>query len=121
MEKNEFQKLAESKVKRAIELIAEAREDLTLWQLKEYVRGNYVILGGEGFLVSIGDAISNSPMVDFYEKIEETLEECDEYFDNKSDADCDEGVFIPNKEMELLVRIRNHIYQLSYGRNAKRF
>lgn len=29
----------------------------------------------------------------------EVLEECEDYFDNRSDADCDQDGFIPNKEM----------------------
>ena len=36
----------------------------------------------------------------------ELLIECEEYFDNKADADCDETGFIPNKEMRLLTMVR---------------
>lgn len=36
----------------------------------------------------------------------ELLIECEEYFDNKADADCDETGFIPNKEMHLLTMVR---------------
>lgn len=35
----------------------------------------------------------------------EVLEECEDYFDNRSDADCDQDGFIPNKEMILLDRV----------------
>jgi hypothetical protein len=36
----------------------------------------------------------------------EALTECEEYFDNRADADCDQDGFIPNKEMELLHVVR---------------
>lgn len=36
----------------------------------------------------------------------EALFECEEYFDNKADADCDQDGFIPNKEMRLLDVVR---------------
>jgi len=36
----------------------------------------------------------------------ELLFECEEYFDNKADADCDETGFVPNKEMRLLTMVR---------------
>lgn len=35
----------------------------------------------------------------------EVLDECEDYFDNRSDADCDQDGFIPNKEMILLDRV----------------
>lgn len=34
------------------------------------------------------------------------LHECEEYFDNRADADCDQDGFIPNKEMRLLTEVR---------------
>jgi len=36
----------------------------------------------------------------------ELLIECEEYFDDLADADCDETGFIPNKEMRLLTMVR---------------
>jgi hypothetical protein len=39
----------------------------------------------------------------------EVLHECEEYFDNRADADCDQDGFIPNKEMTLLSRVREAI------------
>lgn len=36
----------------------------------------------------------------------EALVECEEYFDNRADADCDQDGFIPNKEMLLLTTVR---------------
>lgn len=36
----------------------------------------------------------------------EALEQCEEYFDNRADADCDQDGFIPNKEMRLLSVVR---------------
>lgn len=34
------------------------------------------------------------------------LEQCEEYFDNRADADCDQDGFIPNTEMKLLCEVR---------------
>jgi len=39
--------------------------------------------------------------------VEEVLEECEDYFDNRADADCDQDGFVPNKEMSLLMAVRN--------------
>lgn len=36
----------------------------------------------------------------------DALTECEEYFDNRADADCDQDGFIPNKEMRLLSVVR---------------
>lgn len=36
----------------------------------------------------------------------EALDECEEYFDNKADADCDQDGFVPNAEMKLLSQVR---------------
>ena len=38
--------------------------------------------------------------------VTEALEECEEYFDNRADADCDQDGFIPNKEMLLLSKVK---------------
>lgn len=37
----------------------------------------------------------------------EALEACEEYFDNKADADHDETGFVPNREMVLLKMVRD--------------
>ncbi|WP_190241463.1 hypothetical protein [Rhizobium sp. N122] len=39
----------------------------------------------------------------------EALLQCEDYFDNKADADCDQDGFIPNKEMVLLSKVREAI------------
>ncbi|QIG76671.1 hypothetical protein EVC28_047 [Rhizobium phage RHph_I1_23] len=39
----------------------------------------------------------------------EALHECEDYFDNKADSDCDQDGFIPNKEMMLLSKVREAI------------
>ncbi len=39
----------------------------------------------------------------------ETLFECEDYFDNRADADCDQDGFIPNKEMLILSAVREAI------------
>jgi len=49
-------------------------------------------------------------------KLREALDECEDYFDNRADADCDQDGFIPNKEMELLHVVRT---ALKGGTDAK--
>jgi hypothetical protein len=39
------------------------------------------------------------------------LQECEEYFDDRADADCDQDGFIPNKEMRLLTEVREALAQ----------
>lgn len=36
----------------------------------------------------------------------EALVECEDYFDGRADADCDQDGFVPNKEMRLLSTVR---------------
>jgi hypothetical protein len=36
----------------------------------------------------------------------EALDACEDYFDNRADADCDQNGFIPNEEMKLLQVVR---------------
>lgn len=42
------------------------------------------------------------------------LEQCEEYFDNRADADGDSEGFHPNKEMNLLTEVREALYGRSY-------
>lgn len=35
------------------------------------------------------------------------LDECEDYFDNRADADCDQDGFIPNNEMQRLTTVRD--------------
>lgn len=37
----------------------------------------------------------------------EALQACEEYFDNRADADCDQDGYIPNEEMKLLTLVRD--------------
>lgn len=41
------------------------------------------------------------------EHVIEVLEDCKDYFDNRSDADCDQDGFVPNKEMDLLSKVQS--------------
>lgn len=43
----------------------------------------------------------------------EALIECEGYFDNRADADCDQDGFVPNKEMRLLAVVREAIASTS--------
>lgn len=36
----------------------------------------------------------------------EALDACEDYFDNRADADCDQDGYIPNEEMKLLQVVR---------------
>ncbi|MCZ7488218.1 hypothetical protein [Rhizobium rhizogenes] len=40
------------------------------------------------------------------DEIIEALEACEEYFDNRADADLDQDGYIPNDEMLLLMKVR---------------
>jgi hypothetical protein len=42
-----------------------------------------------------------------YEVLLEALQECEAYFDNRADADCDQDGYIPNQEMKLLTLVRD--------------
>lgn len=35
------------------------------------------------------------------------LQECEDYFDQRADADCDQDGYIPNEEMKLLTLVRD--------------
>ncbi|WP_421580867.1 hypothetical protein [Shinella sp. M31] len=47
------------------------------------------------------------------ELILDVLEGCRDYFDNRSDADCDQDGFVPNKEMILLSNVQSALEHLS--------
>jgi hypothetical protein len=63
-----------------------------------------------------------------YEKValsmaQEALEACEEYFDDRQDADCDDGGFVPNEEMRLLVLVTkalNYIDRVRSQANVER-
>ncbi|MBN7804862.1 hypothetical protein JZX86_05725 [Agrobacterium rosae] len=38
------------------------------------------------------------------------LVECENYFDGRADADCDQDGFIPNEEMRLLTEVREALH-----------
>ena len=41
------------------------------------------------------------------ERLTAALTECEDYFDNRADADCDQDGFIPNEEMKRLQGVRD--------------
>lgn len=45
-------------------------------------------------------------LVALIETLTAALVECEEHFDNRSDADCDQDGFIPNAEMRMLQPVR---------------
>lgn len=50
----------------------------------------------------------------------ETLIECEEYFDIRSDADCDQDGFIPNKEMVLLSKVKTALENMRVNQERGR-
>ncbi|ASS55868.1 hypothetical protein [Rhizobium leguminosarum] len=42
----------------------------------------------------------------------EALEACEQYFDNRADADCDQDGFIPNEEMIILSKVQSALEPL---------
>lgn len=57
-------------------------------------------------------SILNYKLLKMDELIKEVLEECEEYFDDKADADHDENGPVINKEMRLLARVRQALEKL---------
>ena len=56
--------VAEGKVRKAISLIGEARQELTIWEFEKFIRNNVRELGSSGFLCSIGQAILDGATVE---------------------------------------------------------
>jgi hypothetical protein len=54
---------------------------------------------------------------------QEALEACEEYFDDRQDADCEDGRFVPNEEMRLLALVTkalNYIDRVRSNANVER-
>ena len=45
-------------------------------------------------------------LLDAFPDLLEALDQCEDYFDNRADADHDEYGFVPNEEMRLLSVVR---------------
>jgi hypothetical protein len=57
-------------------------------------------------LISVNEQAKHaSPSADLID----VLHECEAYFDNRADADCDQDGFIPNEEMKLMSEVREAI------------
>jgi hypothetical protein len=56
--------------------------------------------------------------MDAQTELDDVLDEIEEYLDDYSDADCDGGVFIPNKPMRLLMELK--MARENYVRNRER-
>ena len=46
-------------------------------------------------------------ILEYARKLESVLHDCEDYFDNRADADTDQDGYIPNEEMHHLTAIRN--------------
>ena len=55
------------------------------------------------------EALANAKLVVAIPDLLSALLECEAYFDNRADADCDQDGFIPNEEMKLLSEVREAI------------
>lgn len=49
----------------------------------------------------------------------DVLRECEGYFDQRADADCDQDGFIPNEEMKLLAEVRDALVKAKGGEAAE--
>ena len=54
-----------------------------------------------------GESQANARLIAASPDLLEALQECEEYFDNRADADCDQDGYVPNKEMRLLQVVRD--------------
>ena len=70
---------------------------------------NIVALVYSRFIGESGDLKSNARLIAAAPDLLDALSECEEYFDNRADADCDQDGFIPNEEMNLLTLVRDAI------------
>lgn len=73
----------------------------------EYDAGyNQALTQASVHLEAAGFTEGHSEAADKIDALIATLQECEEYFDNRADADCDQDGFIPNNEMRLLTEVR---------------
>lgn len=52
------------------------------------------------------DCLPDEKKLAAFERIVSVLRDCEDYMDDHADADCEDGRFIGNKEMNLLMEIR---------------
>lgn len=61
---------------------------------------------GPGFENHERESMANAALLAAAPDLLEALHECEDYFDNRADADCDQDGYIPNEEMKLLQVVR---------------
>jgi hypothetical protein len=67
---------------------------------------NLIALVYSRYIGEDGSLQANTRLVAASPDLLEALEACEEYFDNRADADCDQDGYIPNEEMKLLTLVR---------------
>lgn len=73
--------------------------------------------GAWAMMLAAADALSSQSLS--LSEAAEALEQCEAYFDNRADADCqgDPAEFVPNREMVLLTVVRDALTKIG-GRHG---
>lgn len=61
---------------------------------------------GDFYVASLNGRKALSNTIERYERMEQALRSCLEYFDQRADADCDQDGYIPNEEMRLQIEVQ---------------
>lgn len=60
----------------------------------------------------------NDPIKQALDLALEALDRCEDYFDQRQDADCDQDGFIPNEEMRLLSQVTRALVAVTKARDS---
>lgn len=73
--------------------------------------GTWIFAGAFAEIRSDGEndrdeALANARLIAAAPDLLEALAECEDFFDQRADADCDQDGFVPNDEMRMLATVR---------------